>query len=171
VFPDEEGIIHFQIKAYEEESGTLLSFVHYASARETLERWMEAHELCQRYCGLSESTSACFHYQIRKCRGICAGQEDVAVYNQRAIELIRQHTYVHPDFIILDRGRRAGEHAFILILNYAYQGYGYLDEQDRISDVDELKSYLHIRQVHPDDDAIIRSWMKQKNPVIRILKK
>lgn len=162
VFTNEEGIINFNIVPYDESEKPLLSFTNYSSARERLESWLESKQLCMRYCGLSSEDSVCFNHQIKKCNGICAGKESVEDYNFRAAQIIKEYTYNKPDFLILDRGRHFQERAFIYIKDYTYQGYGYLDESAQINSPEDVNSYLTCKQVHPDDNDIVRSWMRLK---------
>lgn len=78
---DEKGIINFKITPFEESFSALRSFTSYASARECLERWLDDHALCLRYCGLTEDDAVCFNHHIKKCNGICAGEEEPEEYN------------------------------------------------------------------------------------------
>ncbi|GBL34556.1 hypothetical protein EMGBS15_01510 [Filimonas sp.] len=48
-----------------------------------------------------------------------------------------------------------------MIKDYTYQGYGYLDESAQIQRIDDVSSYLTSKKIHPDDNDIVRSWMKQ----------
>src|SRR6202022_1351561 len=58
---DKKGIINFKLVPYEESESPLLSFTSYMSGRERLEGWLEEHELCLRYCGLTtDSEAVCF---------------------------------------------------------------------------------------------------------------
>jgi DNA polymerase-3 subunit epsilon len=77
VFTDEQAITNFRIVPYDESNPHLLAFTNYASARERLEAWIESSQLCLRYCGLNSESAVCFNYQIKKCQGICAGEENV----------------------------------------------------------------------------------------------
>jgi len=162
VFTNEEGIINFDIVPYDESEKSLLSCTNYSSARERLESWIESKQLCMRYCGLSSEESVCFNHQIKKCNGICAGKESVEDYNYRASQIIKEYSYNKPTFLILDRGRHHQERAFIYIRDYTYQGYGYLDESAQINCPDDVNSYLTCKQIHPDDNDIVRSWMRLK---------
>jgi len=162
VFTDEETIVNFKIVLYEESERSLLSFTSYAAARERLEAWIEDKALCLRYCGLTSDTSVCFNHQIKKCKGICAEQESSEEYNIRAAQLINAHSYNKPNFLLIEKGRHFQERAFVFIKDYNYAGYGYLDESAQINSIDDVSSYILSKQIHPDDNDIVRSWMRLK---------
>jgi DNA polymerase-3 subunit epsilon len=162
VFTDEKAIINLAIVPYEESEKPLLSFTNYTSARERLEAWINEKQLCLRYCGLTGTESICFNHQIKKCLGICAELESPNDYNYRASQIVKEYSYNKPNFLILDKGRNFQERAFVFIKDYTYQGYGYLDETAQINSFDDVKSYVISKQIHADDNDIVRSWMKAK---------
>src|SRR5690606_30698402 len=117
---------------YEECSLPLLSFNTYSTARERLESWIEEHELCLRYCGLTGAEAECFNHQIMKCRGICAGNEIIEEYNRRATQVLKKHAFLDKCFVIFDKGRSSAEQALILVENFRFAGYGYIDIQEQV---------------------------------------
>ncbi|HYG49463.1 MAG TPA: exonuclease domain-containing protein, partial [Flavobacteriales bacterium] len=101
-FEDENHIINFHIVPYEESKNPLQAYVHYLTAREKLESWMDEHELCLTYCGLTPKGSSCFNHQLKKCRGICTENEAVDEYNKRAKKIVKSFKIGSGNFIILD---------------------------------------------------------------------
>ena len=164
-FTDEQDIINLRIVPFEDSQNALLSFNHYTTARERLEQWIDEKELCLRYCGLTTEGSVCFHHQIKKCRGICAEQESIQTYNERVNTVVTAHTFPKKDFIILDKGRTHDEKSFILVQDYTYIGYGYLEENMSFTTIDDFCAHIETKQRHPDEHEIVRAWLKQqKNP-------
>jgi len=47
-----------------------------------------AHELCLVALGLENSRRACFGYQLRRCRGVCAGSESPQSHNRRLLAAV-----------------------------------------------------------------------------------
>lgn len=90
---DDKGIINFKITPFEESFNALRSFTSYATARETLERCLDENILCLRYCGLTEDDAVCFNHHIKKCNGICAGEEEVEEYNKRASNVLKEYSF------------------------------------------------------------------------------
>lgn len=168
-YKDDQEILNLKLSPFEESKQRVLAFTSYASARERLEQWIDRKELCLQYAGLTSESSVCFHHQLKKCRGICAGKEEPGTYNERVRELLQEFTFPHPHFLILERGRHAEEKAFVFIHNYQYAGYGYIDESAQISHPEDIKGYLQTKSQHPDDHDIVLSWLNLKRRHIVLL--
>lgn len=169
-FKDENGIINFKLVTYEESENALFSFNNYLSARERLEHWIDDYQLCLRYCGLTSDDAVCFNHQLKKCNGICNGEEEIELYNKRAEELIKEHSYTQKNFVLMDKGKTSEEQSIILIENNVYKGYGYLDASLQLSSAEELKELITYSNYYPDSDIIVKSWLK-KNKVKKIVLK
>lgn len=168
-FTDKDGIINFKLVTAQESENALMSFSNYSSARERLDLLIEKNELCMRYCGLTSEEAVCFNHQIKKCNGICAGDEIKETYNARAKLLIESYSFKDNNFMLLDKGRHATEHSVVLVENGCYAGYGYYDTSDQISGVEELKNYVIRKKQHPDANDLIRHFVKQgKRKIVKI---
>lgn len=159
-YVDEQGIINFQITESEGAENPLLSFSSYGGARERLEQWIDEHDLCLRYCHLTSDDAVCFQHQIKKCKGICAGIESPASYNERAQKVVDEYQFPHRSFIIVDRGRARKESSLILVEEGRYKGFGYMDQSTQLSDANDMKGLIEKRKYYPDADAIIRGYLK-----------
>jgi DNA polymerase-3 subunit epsilon len=158
---DDSGIIQFKIVPREESVHTLLSFVTYSSARERLESWLDEYVLCLRYCGLTAEDSSCFNNQLKKCNGICSGDEEVEIYNKRAQEILDKYIFRDPDFVLLDNGRNLNERAVILIEKGHYSGFGYFDPSETMHSAADFGSLVKKAIYYPDTDDLVRGWMKK----------
>ncbi|MBK7587642.1 MAG: GIY-YIG nuclease family protein [Bacteroidetes bacterium] len=167
---EKDKIQSFQIVPLENSVNSILSFTSYAAAREKLEFWIQENSLCLKYCGLTTEESVCFHHQIKKCNGICAGLETAADYNLRVNQVIKNNSFQADTFLVFDKGRQAGERAFIMVENRRYIGYGYFDEYAAIADTEELKSYLENKKYYPDANDILRGWLSQKRREVKVIK-
>ena len=164
---NKEGIIHFKIVPYDESDNSLVAFTNYSSTRERLESWIEEKVLCLQYCSLTSEGSFCFNHQIKKCNGICAGEENAEEYNKRAQQILNQYTFHKPDFAIIERGRKAEENALILIENGHYVGFGYFDSSDNFSSREEISGIVKRSLYYPDSDGLVQTWLrKSKRRVI-----
>ena len=155
------GIVHFQIVDSDKAKAPLQYFPTYSGAREKLDGWIEEHSLCLRYCHLADEEAVCFNHQIRLCNGICAGEEDPIDYSIRAKRILAGFHFPYPSFFIIDRGRYHTEKTIILVENHQYAGYAYIENDQSIGDLEELKSILRYEFNFPDADAIIRSWIRE----------
>lgn len=155
VFTDENDALNLKIVESEASENAVLEFTGYAAARERLEQWIEAGELCLAYCGLTSKESSCFNHQIKQCKGICCGLEDVEDYNRRVREILRAYQFPQKTFAILDAGRHNEERSVIVIEDYRYKGYGYLDSTSQISGAEELMANVRQAPYYPDSNAFV----------------
>ncbi len=161
-FEDKQGIINFKIEPYDETGTYLQAFTSYIAARERLELWADEYSLCLKYCGLSDD-EVCFNYQIKKCRGICAGIESKDEYNKRAGKLVNEYSFGKQNFMVVDKGRRPDEQSLILIEDGHYAGYGYFDSSTQMQNPAELKEVIKHTTYYADHDTIVRSYLKSKS--------
>jgi DNA polymerase III subunit epsilon len=168
-FTCEKGIINFKIVPFDESANTLLSFNTYSTARERLASWIDEYTLCLRYCGLTGEHSTCFNHQLKKCNGICAKEEPVMSYNQRARMIVDQNSFGAKDFVIMDKGRTPNEHAIVLVENSKYAGYGYYDTCEPVTVAEELRTYVKKSHYYPDADVLIRQFVNQsKRRIVKL---
>lgn len=159
-FKNKDGVTSFKIVEAEASENALLTFTSYSSAREKLEKCIEEHTLCLRYCGLTSEESVCFNHHLKTCNGICAGEEDVNEYNIRAQKVLAEFSFGKKDFILVDRGRRKDERSLVLVENGNYKGYGYMDTTHQLVSEEELKYVTTPKTFYPDCNDLVRSWMK-----------
>ena len=159
-FTDEDGIINLKIVNYEEAEKPLRSFVTYSSAREQLESWLDEHQLCLRYCGLTSDDAICFNHQIKKCNGICAQEEKIDEYNKRVKHILEHIIYPENSFLLIDKGRKQGELSLIFINDGKYYGFGYMQTDESISSKEEAMGFISAKVSYPDHDDIIKGYLK-----------
>ena len=159
-FMDDNGIINFKIVEYENTVNTLVSFANYATARERIEHWIDEYALCLRYCHLTSDEAICFNHQIKKCNGICAGEEEITIYNKRAKEIMDSIIFKNEHFALIDHGKTPEERSIILVENGHYVGYGYIDRADTFSSLEECRALVNKATFYPDADDLIRGFLK-----------
>lgn len=155
-----DGVISFKIVEHDKSENALLTFTSYSSAREKLEKCIEEHTLCLKYCGLTSEDSVCFNHHLKMCNGICDGEESTEEYNKRAQKVLDEFIFKKKDFILLDKGRRKDERSLVLVENGNYKGYGYLDTTHQMVCEEELKYVASPKTFYPDCNDLVRSWMK-----------
>lgn len=168
---DRHGVIQFKIVPYEESENALVSCATYSTARSYLDTWISEYTLCLQHCHLTDEGSICFNHQIRQCNGICAGEEDMATYNERAEKIVRRYSYEHPDFILFDKGRSAEERSVILVENGCYAGYGYVDQFTQCNSHDELKDLVKRQDYYPDSNNLIKAYLQNHSMKKVVLQK
>jgi len=167
---DTEGYANLSVRRNDGSDQPLTTFPSKKSAVEFLFNLIERFTLCQKLCGLYKTSGNCFRYGISQCRGACTGEEAPEEYNARVTGAIEPYTFIHDSFVVIDRGRDAGEKSVVLVENRRYCGYGYLQASEAILDPNHLRSFINPRPDHRDAQQIIRTFMKQGKPerVIRI---
>ncbi|HEY1039990.1 MAG TPA: exonuclease domain-containing protein [Bacteroidia bacterium] len=160
-FINKHGIISFKIVPHDESENPLLSFTTYITARERLESWIDAHSLCLQYCSLTEEGSICFNHQIKKCNGICCGEEETQDYNKRAQTILDEYLFEDHNFIIYDKGRTHEERSVVLIEDRKYAGYGYIDQYSQANSPEEIRDLVKRNHYYPDTNDLIRGWCKK----------
>jgi DNA polymerase III subunit epsilon len=167
---DAGGYANLTVRRNDGTAQPLTTFPSKKSAVEFLFNLIDLHTLCQKLCGLYKSSGSCFRHGIAQCNGACTGEESPAEYNERVYEAIEPYTFIHDSFVVIDKGRVAGERSVVLVENRRYCGYGYLPANEAILDPSHLKNFIIPKPDHRDAQQIIRTFMKQEKPerVIRI---
>lgn len=136
------------------------------SARGRLEAALKTFELCARYCHLQPGNGACFNFHLKQCLGACAGQEVPESYNERA-RLAKEtlSTIFEQNFFLIDKGRHSNEKSVVLVENGYYRGYGYLDADESIGNLEMLRGMIHPFPGNPETTRIIQRYLSQNSSV------
>lgn len=164
---NEKGYICFYASNRTTGHTPVTSFTSLKNAQNYLYRLTEKYQLCQKLCGLYETTSACFHYSIKQCNGACIDMEYPEVYNKRAAKALELSAFKDTDFFIIDQGRSDEENAVIRIAAGKYTGFGYIDKY--MSDLEALNGCIKYYDDNRDTRLIIKNYIN-KHPKLKILK-
>lgn len=135
---DDKGYLNILIEKLNQENNNLVAcFEDFKHAQSTLYKMVDVYNLCQKLCGLYNSSNACFHYQIGQCRGACVGEEPAHLYNQRAIKAMQSLGLDSRSFLLIDEGRNIDEKSFVKIINGKIEGFGFFNPE-YISRVEEV---------------------------------
>jgi DNA polymerase-3 subunit epsilon len=141
----------------------IATFYNTHEARNFLEKLAEEYELCPKFCNLHSNVGSCFHYQIKKCKGVCCGKEDQEVYNARVKEAIASISRVQKDFVIMEEGRKKDEKAVILIEGGVYKGFGYMKVNKQPESFDEYQQFIEPQRDNRDIQRILRQYLKKND--------
>jgi len=161
-YEDRAGLIHLAWNSLKNVPNPIMKFYNTTECRLLMERVCEEFELCPKYCHLQSNVNSCFHYQIKKCKGICRGEETLENYNERVKKAIDYLSNDTKSYLIPQRGRNKEEKSFVLIENGIYQGFGFIDDQQQISSLSELKEFLILKKDNRDIQRILRGF-RNKN--------
>ena len=158
---DEKGYIRFTILSNNKKEAPLCSFSTLKSAKQYLQELVDKFKLCQKLCGLYETSGACFHFELMECNGACIGKETTNNYNLRARKIIESLQYKYQNSLIVEEGRSENELAAVMIKNGKYIGYGYLNKEFNSQGIEGLKSCIHKYPDNRDVQQIIKNYIRQ----------
>ena len=161
-YEDQKGIIHLAYNRLKLVPNAIMKFYSIAECRNLIEKICEEYELCPKYCHLQTNVNACFHYQIKKCKGICSDKEVVADYNERVKLAIKSLGLESENMVIKESGRTENEVGFALILNGTYKGYGYLDKDLQLEDPEDFLFYVQPQKDNRDVQRILRWYLNKR---------
>lgn len=126
-FTDANGYIHLHIdKTAKKLDVPYTTFSSKADAVNYLSHFCESMGLCQKLCGLYQTQSSCFGYEIKQCKGACIQEESAESYNARVLSFIENLSFDQQNFYLVENGRMRNEKCLILIEGGSYRGYGFV---------------------------------------------
>jgi len=154
---DQKGIRHIMFTKNHKALKPLTTFKSFDAAREFMYSFIETYQLCPKYCGMQSAAGACFDYQVKKCKGICAEAESIEQYNERVEAALANFKTSLETKIIIDEGRTWNEKSIILIEKGIYKGFGYIDANLKIETPEMAKSVITPFKHTPDVQRILNA--------------
>ncbi|MEO0340874.1 MAG: hypothetical protein AAF242_16900, partial [Bacteroidota bacterium] len=153
-----------RVNAKEKKKLQVLSeFPRAGSAKGALERARVHFELCSNFMQKNSYASACFHFHLNQCHGACGNFESVEEYNQRADQAAEYLTTIfEKDFFILDQGREMHELAVVQVKDGNYAGFGYIDKESSIDQIDELENAVKAYPNNPETRKLIQRFLAKE---------
>lgn len=164
-FTDKDGYINLQIDKADGRKKAITTFSTKNSAKQFLFKAVEEFNLCQKLTGLYPTKGSCFNYTIKQCEGACIKEETLDLYNQRVNKLIEKYAYKNKNMVIVDKGRDVGERSVILIKNGIYTGYGYVNLNYQINNVNVLESLITPMENNRDTQHIIQNYLRRNKNI------
>ncbi len=168
-YTDTNGYLCMKVEKTHNSDIPHTSFASLEQGKEFLFNITEKFNLCQNLTGLYATSSACFQYAVKQCRGACIGKEPPENYNQRTQEALDFAGFVKENLIVLDQGRCPSESGFIMIENGKYLGYGYADKEMQLQSADDFKLLLKPAADNRDTRLIISGFLRNKRTGKRII--
>ncbi|HBH84036.1 MAG: hypothetical protein A2X03_08585 [Bacteroidetes bacterium GWA2_40_15] len=167
-YVDGKGYINFRYDQLDDEDKPLSVFTSKEKARSKLESLIEKFSLCQKLCGLYETSGACFHQQVGICRGACCGYESPEDYNERASRSTEEFVFSSRNFFIIDKGRCEDERCAVRIFNGKYSGFGYFNINDMGFGLTAVHECIKLSGDNRDIQLILKQYLKS-NRVEKII--
>ncbi|WP_298528853.1 exonuclease domain-containing protein [uncultured Christiangramia sp.] len=160
---DEKGYINLKIGKAVSSRDRITTFSSLRSAKNSLTKWVEEYELCERLSGLHGGKGNCFAYTIKSCHGACVEEEQPETYNERVRELIDRYSYENKDVLLVGRGREVDEKSALLIEDGEFKGVGYFNLNHQINNLDIIRSIITPMNNNRDAEHIIQSFLRKKH--------
>ncbi|SMO45044.1 DNA polymerase-3 subunit epsilon [Saccharicrinis carchari] len=164
-FTDRKGYIRFNIARNDGRISPISSFESAKNAKDFLFAKVEEYGLCQKLCGLSDSATACFQYQLNICKGACVGEEPCHKYNSRAQELIELLRYKYDSFLLTDKGRDVDELSVVVVKEGRYMGFGWVAKDAAFSSLDEVVQGITLYSDNQDARILINRFVNDNKQV------
>ena len=160
-YTDHKGVQHIVSAKNHPSLKALTSFRSFDAAREFVFGLIEEFDLCPKYCGMQTSSGACFDYQVKKCKGVCAGTEEIEKYNKRVKKALQSFDAAMDTKIIIDKGREWNEKSIVLIENGIYKGFGYVDATVEVDNTEQAIAAIQPFKHNADIQRILNGWERQ----------
>ena len=162
-FKDEQGYLNLKIAKSNKNEKNITTFSSLRSAKNSLCKWVEEYELCERLAGVHGGTGNCFAYTIKSCHGACLEEEKPEEYNERVRSLIKRYSYEDQDMLLIGRGREVDEKSALLIEDGEFKGVGYFNLNHQVNNLDIIRSIITPMQNNRDAEHIIQSFLRKKH--------
>lgn len=170
-FTDERGYIQLHICATGKMQETpILSFSSKKEGTIQLEGMIEEFELCQKLCNTYKTSSSCFRYEIKECKGACVQEESVEDYNARCGDLIDDLMMNNETFYIIDKGRSKGEKSLIFVERGTLKGFGYAPFHYHRLKPDKWDRFIDLTSEDRDARTILKLFLRknEKHELVRL---
>jgi len=159
-YTDENGYIRLEYRNVNDDAVPLALFSSKENVRAKLDQVISDYNLCQKLCGMYETSGQCFHRQVSLCRGACCGEEEPRSYNERALQALDEFVFRERNFFIIDRGRDTEERSAVKIMNGKYAGYGYFNINDVGFGLTAIHDCIRNARDNRDIQVIIKGYLK-----------
>ena len=167
-YEDRNGIVHLAFNTIKGVPNPLKIFYGQTECRAYLEELCKNFSLCPRYCHLQQTNAACSHHEITTCEGVCRGEEPIDRYNKKVQEAIAHMKMLASEVkIIKETGRDENESAVILIADGMYKGYGFIDNDSDISNMEDIEAFITPQKNTIETESILGAYLL-KNTNIQI---
>ena len=143
-------------------------FKNKKAAKAALFSWAGKFGICIQKTSLMHTEKACFNYELKKCDGACIEKETPTEYQKKITALISSFTYPHSDFLLIEKGRKNGESAFVYIQDDQFKGYGHYELNHQIKTREQVLSRLIPIEDNPDTQKLIHSFIS-RNKYIKLI--
>ena len=160
---NKKGVLQLKIERRPFQHSPTEIFLKRGDAIKRLIELTKKFKLCPLQTGLKSKLGRCTHDEYMECDGVCSGEEEIGLYNVKVEKALDFLNNENDNYVVFEKGRSKEERSFVLILHGVYQGYGFLDNSQSVSSVEDLKDMLDPKK-HSYHTAMIISSYTKRNP-------
>ena len=157
-YTDHSGYVRFTLSKIQKGWRPLKTFASQAQGRDTLYQWAREYRLCAKLCGLQPAREACYDHSVGVCDGACVGKILPQDYNSRVQEAIAAEKTGVESFVILGSGRKFGERSVVVVAEGVYQGYGFVSEEETITEFGQFAQRINLQKETPEIRSIVNTF-------------
>jgi DNA polymerase-3 subunit epsilon len=169
LFTDENGYVNLKVTRIIDALNPVYTYGSVHEGKEHILRMTEEFGLCQKLCGIYDTSGPCFQYQIHQCEGACIGKEQPESYNQKVKDALENYHFSKQNFFVVEQGRREDEKAIIKVENGKYIGFGFVELNGEAPGLDDFHDCIQSQKDNREVRQIIISYLKgtkKKNVIL-----
>lgn len=154
------GIHKLQITRKDIEDNMPERYFNRASVKQSLENFCSEFNLCRKHCGIETVKGPCSNVTLKNQVCVCADRTLISSYNERFDRAFNVFKKRKSRKIYKLQGRHKQDDAFIYMVNGIYEGYGFIEKNEVISNINDILGHL-IRQKNNYDTSRILSGLER----------
>ncbi len=158
-YEDRNGYLRFSVNAVSKGTKPLITFPSKGEAWNFMWEKVKAHDLCPKLSGLQVAKGLCFSHQTGACKGACQGVEKTKKYNKKVQQAIDSFFESGSSAAIIGQGREDGERSLVLVEKGNYLGFGFYDQQKKISDFESAKNFIRLSKDNRVVQHLVNSYL------------
>ena len=128
----------------------------------SLAEWKDEFGICLKKTSINKSQKDCTYLILKQCNKNDTCSDSPEEYKGKIDALVKSLSYPYSNFLIVEKGRKDGENAFIYIENDKLTGYGYFDLNYQINNKSQIKNRLISVSENYDTKKLIYTYLYQK---------
>lgn len=158
-YEDRTGYPRFNVSKKIKGVAPLLSFKNHADGFHFLLNKIKEFQLCPKLSGIQKADGECYDVALGYCKGACSGKESVSDYNERVQLAVDSFTANDKSYAIFGEGRKEDERSIILVEKGLYQGFGFTQQQSKVSYVEDAKLLIDLYKPTTEIENYLESYV------------
>ncbi|WP_348797288.1 exonuclease domain-containing protein [Flavobacterium adhaerens] len=165
---DADGYLNLKLQKADGRKKEITAFSNQQEGNGALNRITSSYQLCPKLTGISDAKTPCIPNSNNQCDGACRKEISPNEYNARVKIFIDKNLFENKNMIIIDKGRKTGEHSALLIEKGILKGFAFFDLNYQINTPEILKNILIPIPNNRNTRNHIQAYLR-KNRVFKII--